>query len=144
MWCPFTKVVPSACRGVTVHTPSCIEIKQCRAWMDGPNSCSAFVLADPTSIGSLPSLTRRPPSPLWVISINIGPSRSPLRFPLPLDTPRGFFFRLRGWESAGRRRTWNIMDPAGKKGRKCETEILVNCAKKKFQNSLKRHPFGYD
>uniref|UniRef100_A0A2M4DGE9 Putative secreted protein n=1 Tax=Anopheles darlingi TaxID=43151 RepID=A0A2M4DGE9_ANODA len=105
MWCPLTNVVPSACRGVTVQTPSCIDIRQWRAWIEGPNSCRALVLAEPTSIGSLPSLTRRPPSPLCVISMSIGPSRSPPMLLPPFDTPRGFFFRLRGCESAGRRRT---------------------------------------
>lgn len=48
IWCPLTKVRASACNGVTVHTPSTNDIKQCRGWMDGPNSCSELVLADPT------------------------------------------------------------------------------------------------
>lgn len=48
MWWPFTKVNASGWSGVTVHTPSHNEIKQCRAWIDGPNICKAFVFADPT------------------------------------------------------------------------------------------------
>lgn len=210
MWWPLTKVNASACSGVTVQTPSKSDIKQCLGWIDGPNNCNGFVLADPTcnknvhrsewvfwvlwiwwadtraqcasssmrwsvknrkmiltthiywqhspnycvcdeidkssffghflyvvcvcvftfsrqtkmkernksnrsieltSIGSAPSLTRRPPSPLCVISTSIGPSRSTEALLLPLDTPSGFFLRLLGCESAGRRRTWNMMDP---------------------------------
>lgn len=64
-----------------------------------------------TSIGSDVSLTRRPPSPLCVISTSIDPSRSIDTLLLPFETPSGFFFRLLGCESAGRRRTWNMMDP---------------------------------
>lgn len=65
-----------------------------------------------TSTGSLVSLMRRPPSPLCVISSSIGPSRSTDdALLLPFETPSGFFLRRLGCESAGRRRTWNIMDP---------------------------------
>ena len=118
MWCPLTNVNPSACNGVTVQTPSWSEIRQCRAWIDGPNNDKAFVFAEPTSTGSVVSLNRRPPSPEWVISIKTGPSRSAVMFPPPLLIPSGFFFRRRGCESAGRRRTWNMMDPAKVKSKK--------------------------
>lgn len=111
MWCPLTNVKPSAWSGVTVQTPSCSDMRQCRGCIDGPNSCSAFVFAEPTSIGSVVSLTRLPPSPLCVISISIGPSRSVVMLPLPFDMPSGFFFRRLGCASAGRRRTWNMIDP---------------------------------
>lgn len=64
-----------------------------------------------TSTGSWPSFKRRPPSPLWVTSTNIGPSRSCDMWLVPLAAPSGFFFRRRGCESAGRLRTWNIIEP---------------------------------
>lgn len=119
MWCPLTKVRPSACNGVTVHTPSCSDMRQWRGWIDGPNSCSALVFAEPTSTGSLVSFNLRPPSPECVISISIGPSRSVVMFPPPLLMPSGFFFRRRGCESTGgRRRTWNMIDPELNRKRK--------------------------
>lgn len=64
-----------------------------------------------TSIGSAVNLIRRPPSPVCVTSTKTGPSRSIETLLLPFETPSGFFFLRLGCESAGRRRTWNIIEP---------------------------------
>lgn len=85
-----------------------------------------------TSIGSAVSLTERPPSPLWVISTRTGPSRSVDTLWPPFDTPSGFFFRLRGCESAGRRRTWNMMDPDNWQWKKIDIRTLPKCFKFNF------------
>lgn len=138
MWWPLTNVNPSACSGVTVQTPSCSDIRQCRGWIEGPNSCNALVFAEPTSTGSVVNFTRRPPSPECVISISTGPSRSAVILP-PLLIPRGFFLRLRGWESAGRRRTWNMMDPGEenkKKGTWVNNSIKVILLRHRVRNQV--------
>lgn len=122
MWWPLTNVKPSACSGVTVQTPSWSDMRQCRGWIDGPNNCNAFVLADPTSTGSVVSFSRRPPSPECVISISTGPSRSVVMLPPPLLIPSGFFFLRLGCGSAGRRRTWNMMDPGMRDSESIKTE----------------------
>lgn len=50
IWWPLTNVKASAWSGVTVHTPSSNDIKQCLGWIDGPNSCNWFVFAEPTYV----------------------------------------------------------------------------------------------
>lgn len=126
MWCPLTNVNPSAWSGVTVQTPSWSDIRQCRACIDGPKSCKAFVFADPTSTGSVVSFNLLPPSPECVISMSTGPSRSAVMLPPPLLIPRGFFLRRRGCvDSAGRRRTWNMMDPERKEEILLHNSIII-------------------